>query len=123
MIKGVGIDSVEISRMETNLLNTHFMQRVFTEAELAHIGEGNLAAERAAGDFAAKEALGKAMGCGLAGCPPDLVETLRDEKGAPYLNVTGAVKKRVAELGISKAWVSITHTAGIATAVVVLEGD
>lgn len=123
MIKGIGIDIVEISRMAGNLSNTHFMERVFTPAEREHIGEGNLAAERAAGNFAVKEALGKALGCGLAGCPPDCVEALRDETGAPYINVCGTVKQKFDGLGIGRAWVSITHTGDIAAAVVVLEGD
>lgn len=123
MIKGLGIDIVEIARMERNLANAHFMERVFTGAERAYIGEGNLAAERAAGNFAAKEAAAKAMGCGFAGCPFDCVEALRDEAGAPYLAFSGAAGRRMAGLGANRAWVSITHAGGVASAVVVLEGD
>lgn len=123
MIKGLGIDTVEIARMEKNLQNARFMERVFTGAEREHIGESKLSAERAAGNFAVKEALGKALGCGITGCPLDAVETLRDDRGAPIVIVSGVVKERFVELGIGKAWVSITHTGGIATAVVVLEGE
>lgn len=123
MIKGIGIDSVEISRMEVNITKKHLMERVFTADERALIGEGSLAAERAAGNFAVKEAVGKALGCGMAGCPLDCVETLRDDKGAPFLNVYGAAQERFANLGVVKAWVSITHTGGIAAAFVVLEGE
>lgn len=123
MIKGIGIDAVEIARMAGNIDNAHFMERVFTPAERAYIGDGNLAAERAAGNFAAKEALGKALGCGLAGCPLDKVEALRGEGGVPYLSVYGVVLRRFEEMGVTKAWVSITHTGGTAMATVVLEGD
>jgi holo-[acyl-carrier protein] synthase len=123
VIKGIGIDMVEISRMAGNIANAHFMERVFTAGERAYIGDGNLASERAAGNFAVKEALGKALGCGLAGCPLDSVEALRDERGAPYIQVTGVVQQRFTELGVSRTWVSITHTGGMAAAVVVLEGD
>jgi holo-[acyl-carrier protein] synthase len=123
MIKGIGIDAVEIPRMAANIANAHFMERVFTPAERAHIGGENLVAERAAGNFAAKEALAKALGCGLADCPPDKGEALRGEGGVPYFSVYGIVLRRFEEMGITKAWVSITHTDATAIAMVVLEGD
>jgi holo-[acyl-carrier protein] synthase len=123
MVKGIGIDAVEISRMAVNIANAHFMERVFSPAERAYIGNGNLAAERAAGNFAAKEALGKALGCGLAGCPLDKVEALRSPDGMPFLNVYGIVLRHYEEIGVTKAWLSITHTGDIAVACVVLEGD
>ena len=123
MIIGIGIDSVEIARMAVNTANAHFMERVFTRDERVMIATGSLAAERAAGNFAVKEAVGKALGCGLAGCPLDSVETLRDDRGAPFITVSGVVQGRFKELGVTKAWVSITHTGGIATAFVVLEGE
>jgi holo-[acyl-carrier protein] synthase len=123
MIKGIGVDAVEIPRMAANKSNAHFMERVFTPAERAYIGSGNLASERAAGNFAAKEALGKALGCGLAGCPFDKVEALREGEGAPYFRVYGTVLSRFEDMGITKAWLSITHTDTTAVAMVILEGD
>lgn len=123
MIKGIGIDMVDISRMKGNIKNAHFMERVFTEAERTYIGTGSLAAERAAGNYAAKEALGKALGCGLAGCPLDKVEILRNEKGAPYIQAYGNVLRRFEEMRVTKEWVSITHEGNMASAAVVLEGD
>ena len=123
MIRGIGIDLVEIARMQGNVENEHFMHRVFSEAERGHIGMGNLAAERAAGNFAAKEALAKALGCGLAGSPLDCVEVLRRESGEPYLACKGKAEERMHLMGVSHAWVSITHTGGFAAAVVVLEGE
>jgi holo-[acyl-carrier protein] synthase len=123
LIKGIGIDSVEIARMVPNVTYAHFMERVFTAPEREYIGESNLAVERAAGNFAAKEALAKALGCGLAGCPLDKVEALRDAKGAPYFNVYGMVLRHFEELGVTKAWLSITHTGATSVAMVVLEGD
>ncbi len=123
MIKGIGIDSVEVARMEKNLTNARFMERVFTAMERELIGNDGHSVERASGNFAVKEAVGKALGCGMAGCPLDCVETLRDEQGAPMIHVDGKAQERFAALGVCKAWVSITHTGGIATAFVVLEGD
>ncbi len=123
MIKGIGVDSVEIARMEKNLTNARFMERVFTAFEREIIGADGHSAERASGNFAVKEAVAKALGCGMAGCPLDCVETLRDGQGAPVIHVDGKAQERFAALGVQTAWVSITHTGGIATAFVVLEGD
>lgn len=123
MIKGIGIDSVEVSRMGKNLASTHFMERVFTAAERELIGNDSHSAERASGNFAVKEAVGKALGCGIAGCPLNCVEALRDGQGAPFVNVYEKARERFDGLGVTRTWVSITHTGGIATAFVVLEGD
>lgn len=123
MIKGLGIDMVEISRMAANITSAHFLERVFTEAERAYIGSDALSAERAAGNFAVKEALSKALGCGLAGCPLDKVEVLRNEKGAPIIQAYGNVLRKFEDMRVTREWVSITHTGGVAAAVVVLEGD
>lgn len=123
MIKGIGMDLVQISRIQKNLTNARFMERVFTAAEREHIGLEPLSAERAAGCFAVKEALAKALGCGLAGCPPDAVETWRLPSGAPQVRATGKAQAALDALGVRQVWVSITHDAGVAGAVVVLEGD
>ncbi len=123
MIKGMGLDLVEIARMEKNLTNPRFMERVFTAAEREHIGSGAPSAQHAAGCFAVKEALAKALGCGLAGCPLDAVETVRLPSGAPLVHTHGKVQEKLAELGVKSVWVSITHEAGLAAAVVLLEGD
>lgn len=123
MIKGIGMDIVQISRIQKNLTNARFMERVFSAAEREHIGLGPLSSERASGCYAVKEALAKALGCGLAGCPPDAVETLRLPSGAPQVHATGKAQASLDALGIRHVWVSITHDAGVAAAVVVLEGD
>ncbi len=123
MIKGMGLDMVDIARMGKNLAIARFMERVFTVAEREHIGSGALSAQRAAGCFAVKEALAKALGCGLAGCPLDAVETLRLPSGAPQVRAHGKVQEKLTELGVTSVWVSITHEAGLAAAVVLLEGD
>lgn len=123
MIKGIGMDIVQIERMQKNLANARFMERVFTAAEREHIGQGPLSAERAAGCYAAKEALAKALGCGLAGCPLDEVETVPLPGGAPRTTATGKALAALNALGATNIWVSITHDAGVAAAVVVLEGE
>ena len=74
-----------------------------------------------AGRFAAKEALAKALGA-PAGLRWSDCEVLSDETGRPSLVVTGTVAERVEELGVSRLHVSISHDAGVAVAMVVVEG-
>ena len=66
MTIGLGIDLVEISRMEKAMENGHFLRRVFTEAERAYAEHGGNAAQHYAGMFAAKEAAAKAATEGTA---------------------------------------------------------
>jgi holo-[acyl-carrier protein] synthase len=73
-----------------------------------------------AGRFAAKEALSKALGG-----PRDVwwhdVEVRRGSLGAPGLELSGAARQHADRLGVTRTWLSITHDAGVAVAVVVLE--
>ena len=123
MIKGIGIDMTKVSRFERLVETERFRTRVFTGAELALIGTGPLASERMAGNYAVKEALAKALGCGLKGCPLDHVEVLRNGAGAPMVQAYGTVQEKLDALGVGNIWVTITHDGGMAAAVVVLEGD
>ncbi|MEV8096340.1 holo-ACP synthase [Kitasatospora sp. NPDC085879] len=122
MIIGVGIDVAEIERFGASLERTpHLADRLFTEAELtlpsgARRGTASLAAR-----FAAKEALAKALGA-----PPGLrwtdAEVHTEDSGRPVLKVTGTVAERAAALGVRSWHVSLSHDAGVASAVVIAEG-
>jgi len=108
MIKGVGIDIIEIERIEKLLCEKeNFLSRNFTEAER----ELNLKLETAAGNFAAKEAFAKAMGTGFRGFGLIDVEILRNELGAPHIRFKGEP---------INANVSISHNRTTAVAVVIL---
>ena len=106
MIIGVGIDIIEVERIE-KLLNDNFITRNFSEAEL----EFNSKPESVAGSFAAKEAFAKALGTGFRGFNLHDVEVLRDELGAPYIIFQGKQ---------ANAHVSISHTKSTAVAVVII---
>jgi holo-[acyl-carrier protein] synthase len=115
-IVGVGIDVVDISRFGDALRRTPGMvERLFTAAEAAR-PLASLAAR-----FAAKEALAKALGA-----PGDLdwhdAEVVTESSGRPLLTLRGTVAARAAELGAASVHLSLSHDAGIASAVVVLEG-
>jgi holo-[acyl-carrier protein] synthase len=115
VILGIGVDVCSVARITTACSRPGFTDRVFTLAE-QHGSEQTLA-----GRFAAKEALAKALGA-PAGLRWSDCEVLSDETGRPDLVVTGTVAERIDELGGSRLHVSISHDAGVAVAMVVVEG-
>ncbi|GAA1632633.1 holo-ACP synthase [Kribbella alba] len=116
MIVGVGIDVVDVERFMKTLERTPGLRdRVFTETE-ARKPPASLAAR-----FAAKEALAKALGA-PAGMQWHDAEVRTDDTGRPWLEITGTVAEKAAQLGVQSMHLSLSHDAGIASAVVVLEG-
>ena len=116
MIIGVGIDVVDIERFGQTLERTPALrERLFTETERG-LGLASLAAR-----FAAKEALAKSLGApvGLRWLDATVVQ---DSTGRPSLRVSGTVEARADDLGVSSFHLSLSHDAGIASAVVVAEG-
>ena len=119
MIRGVGIDLLEISRMEPKLKNEAFLNRVFTQTEQTYFfGRGKMAASSAAAIFCAKEALGKALGIGLA-IPLLEMEVTHGERGEPFITLCGDAAERYAAY---RFLLSLTHTETTAGAVVIAEG-
>ena len=115
MIIGVGIDVVDVARFAQSLARTpRLTTRLFTDAEQM-LPPASLAAR-----FAAKEALAKALGAPVGLRWRD-AEVHRDDAGRPHLSMHGTVAARADELGARRTHVSISHDAGIASAVVVLE--
>jgi holo-[acyl-carrier protein] synthase len=115
MIVGVGIDVVDVDRFMRTLERTpNLRERVFTPLEAVK-PPASLAAR-----FAAKEALAKALGA-PAGMHWHDAEVQTDETGRPSLVLSGSVARRADELGATRVHVSLSHDAGIASAVVVLE--
>ncbi len=113
---GVGIDVVDIDRFGASLSRTPGLrERLFTSAE-AQLPLASLAAR-----FAAKEALAKALGA-----PGDLgwhdAEVVRESSGQPRLEMRGTVLARAEAMSVGSVHLSLSHDAGIASAVVVLEG-
>lgn len=116
MIVGIGLDSIEISRVVKAMEKEHFVHRIFTEREIAQLDSSK---RRGASDFAGKEAVVKALGTGFAGIEAREIEILRNEKGAPYVRLHGAAKEKAEELGIVDWKISITNTKELAMAYVV----
>jgi holo-[acyl-carrier protein] synthase len=121
MIVGVGIDVCSIERMR-RALERHgdrFFARLCTTAERSDLA-GRDPATSLAGRFAAKEAFAKALD-GARGVGWHEVEVRRAATGRPMLELSGNAITTVAKFGADAWHVSITHDAGVAVAVVVLE--
>jgi holo-[acyl-carrier protein] synthase len=115
MILGVGIDVVDVSRFEEALERTPTLrERLFTEHERKR-PTNSLAAR-----FAAKEALAKALGAPTGMAWHD-AEIRNDQSGDPRFDLRGGVLARAEERGVRTVHVSLSHDAGIASAMVVLE--
>ncbi len=113
-----GIDLVEIERfrqLKPEILK-RFFERVYTPAEREHIGASF---ERAAGLFAAKEALVKALGCGIGPVGWQEVEIRHQGEGNPVASLHGRAAALAKEKGILDVSLSISHTREHATAVAV----
>lgn len=116
MILGVGIDVVDVERFEQTLVRTPALRRrLFTPAEAGR-PVSSLAAR-----FAAKEALAKALGA-PAGMHWVDAEIRTDSTGRPSLHMAGSVDAMASSLGVQSVHVSLSHDAGLASAVVMLEG-
>lgn len=115
MIAGVGIDVVDVERFAASLTRTPALRvKLFTPGERER-GIASLAAR-----FAAKEALAKALGAprGLRWHDAEIVSAA---DGRPELRVTGTVAALAESRGIRVFHVSLSHDAGIASAVVIAE--
>jgi holo-[acyl-carrier protein] synthase len=127
MIVGIGLDLVDIARV-ARLLETkgdRARRRLFTEGELAYAERRAEPARHLAARFSAKEAAYKALaGTEHArGIGWHDIEVLVEWDGRPALRFHGRAAERAAELGITRAHLSLTHADTTAAAVVVLESD
>lgn len=111
-----GIDIVKIERMEKAFKNSAFQERVFTCYENAYIASRANPYETAAGLFAAKEAVLKALGCGINSVS-DLkkVEITHGENGAPKVSVSECVKCSV-NAADREIYISVSHDGEYAVA-------
>jgi holo-[acyl-carrier protein] synthase len=126
MIVAIGIDLVEVSRIEQvfSRRGERFRRRVFTDAEISYCeGRASKFASYAA-RFAAKEAAMKALGTGWAEAMAwREIEIVGGPGGKPMLELNGQALERMRQLGASKAHVSLTHSGDFAIAEVILEGE
>jgi holo-[acyl-carrier protein] synthase len=124
MIVGSGIDLAEIGRIQQSIdrYGSRFLNRIYTAGEQAYCLRRRKSAESFAARFAAKEAGAKALGTGISrGVNWLEIEVVREQGGRPKLQFHGRAAQIAAHLGVAHAALSITHTADLAMASVVLE--
>lgn len=114
----IGTDIIEIDRIKKSCSSERFCKRVYSEKEIALFLHKKNPYESMAGNWAVKEAFGKALGTGIKDFELTDVSCLRDEIGCPYLELTG-VAKEIADKRNLDFSVSISHTKEYATAVVI----
>ena len=123
MIKGTGIDIVEISRIQKSLNNKKFINRIFTQQEQAYCNSRNiLRASSYAARFAAKEAVVKAFGTGMRGGSWQDIEVVVDDRGAPHIKLHGYFAYSATKRKIYNIFLSLSHSKEYAIAQAILEG-
>ncbi len=122
MVVGVGVDVVEVRRIERALRRwgKAFLTRVYAPTEQDR-GTGRLGIARLAARFAAKEAVMKALGVGWGTLRFRDIEIVSDGKGRPVVRLHGRAAQAALAAGISTVHLSLSHTREYAAAVAVAE--
>lgn len=126
MIIGIGVDIIEIERVEQAIQkNKSFINKLFTEKEITYFNNRNMNGEVIAGNFAAKEAISKALGTGIRGFSFKDIEVLRNELGKPEVTLHNGAKligsKLIGNNNSLRIHLSISHNNSSAIAYAVLE--
>ena len=123
-IIGLGLDATDIDRVSEMIerYGDRFLQRIFTEGEIAYAMRRRVPSIHFAGRFAAKEAAMKALGTGHSrGVLWRDVEVVR-RGGPPQLQLHGGAARRFAAMGGQSTLLTITHSEDLALAEVLILG-
>ena len=124
MILGTGIDIIEVQRIETAVekFGDRFLQRILLPGELEYCQSHKSPGAFLAARFAAKEAISKAFGTGIgAQLAWHDMEVCRKESGEPYVKLHGKGEDLLHARGGRIVHLSLSHTAGHAAAMAILE--
>jgi holo-[acyl-carrier protein] synthase len=124
MIVGTGVDLAEVPRIRASIerFGDKFIHRIYTPAEIAYVQRKANKYERFAARFAAKEAGMKAIGTGWRrGVRWRDFEVANLPSGKPTLRLHGVAAQVAGKLGVRNISLSITHTAELGMAYVILE--
>lgn len=121
---GIGLDLVDVDRMAKVIERTpRLVERILSTEELDYCRRQAHVAEHIAARFAAKEAVIKILGSGLFSVRLAEIVVSRGHDGEPSLELGGRAHERAVSAGIRQWLVSLSHTDGVAGAVVVALGD
>lgn len=126
MIAGIGVDIVETARIARSLTKwgDRFRDRILHPDELREYQSTSAAAAYLSRQFAAKEAVSKALGTGMrAGVHFRDIKVLREKGGAPVVELAGGAAKRASHLGIDNIHISISDEANYAIAYAIAESS
>lgn len=124
VVPEIGVDVVDCERMKFALERTpRIRRRLFTEAEISYCEKFRFYERHYAGRWAAKEAVTKALGCGLIQW--NGVEVLRRPRRAPTVRIFGKIKDFADRVGVREEdlSISITHSELSAVAVCIVRRD
>lgn len=124
MIIGIGVDIIEIKRIEDAILkNQLFINKIFTKREVEDLKVKNFKSESIAGRFAAKEAVSKALGLGFRGFSFRDIEVCNDSLGKPLVLLIGKARDIAENIAINgyNIHVSISHDRQSAIAYAIFE--
>ncbi|MEI9981360.1 MAG: holo-ACP synthase [Edaphobacter sp.] len=124
MVLGLGTDLIETRRVQESMdrYGERFLERIFTEEEIAYCQRKKNAAESFAARFAAKEAGAKALGTGISrGVSWREFEVKREASGKPKLSLSGRAAELARVMGVRRVELSLTHSRELAMAVVLME--
>lgn len=122
MIKGNGIDIIEIDRIEKAIKNEKFIERIFCKEERDYLLKRNMNIRTVAGMFAGKEAVSKALGQGIRNYKWTDIKILHDSLGKPFVVLSGNAEDIAENLGIENIYISISHCDTYAVAFAIAEG-
>ncbi|MCR3760558.1 holo-ACP synthase [Clostridium felsineum] len=122
MIKGVGVDIIEIERIKRAIdRNNNFIEKLFSDKEKEYITDKKIMAQYIAGRFSAKEAVSKALGTGFRGFGFKDIEIHKDKLGKPIVILNGRAKAIAEDIGDYQIELSISHDRDKAIAYAVME--
>ncbi len=124
MIRGIGIDSIELARIERvyREYGERFLNRIYAPEEQAYALRYKDPIPRLAARFAAKEACMKALGTGWNnGVRWKDIVVVNTAMGKPELRISGRAREYLENLSANRIHLSITHSREQATVVVIFE--
>ncbi len=121
MIKGIGIDLIEVKRIAKAIKRKGFLEKYFTKREILMFQEHNMNPQKVAGNFCTKEAVVKMFGTGFRNIKLSDIEVLRDDYGKPIVVLKNYALELSVNLIIKSIHVSISNTEDYVTAVAVGE--
>lgn len=119
----VGIDVLDVVRMEKFVQNEHFLEKYFTPYEIDYVSNNNRQTLSLAGIFSAKEAFLKALGIGIGGgINLSDIEIKHYDSGKPYLQVLSSKGQIMLKtMNVVDIQISISHSDEMATAICMIE--